>query len=257
MHYIFNKVIKFYPGVNELSLVNDAQSSIVISNSSARLLLLLTQHSGRIVSRDDLLKNVWEDYGYTASNNNLYMAISEVRKAFSSLSDEGNLIITVPKVGLKLEAEIDIIENDDHVAVRKISFINKKSASCSVEINATNIKIFISLMMVILSSGFFVVKMIASLPLNESKDTYVFRYKECAVYSHSLSSGMVSVNDNFRERIIQKLKQYNEFCDDKRDVYFHIAYRMQGVESGYFTGICRDLRSSGSRACRTITEELD
>jgi len=110
MYYILNKNIKYDPAINELSLIEEANNSLLLSNAGSRLLRELIKNRDVVISREQLLKNVWEDYGYTPSNNNLYMAVSEIRKSFISLGENKDLIVTTPKVGLRLHAEIDIFD---------------------------------------------------------------------------------------------------------------------------------------------------
>lgn len=110
MYFTLNKGIRFTPETNELSLIPDAKNSILISNAASRLLLELVRNANEILSRDDLLQKVWEDYGYKSSYNNLYMAVSEIRKTFEVLGYNKTIIVTVPKIGIKLVAQIDIFE---------------------------------------------------------------------------------------------------------------------------------------------------
>lgn len=258
MYYILNKSVKFHPDISELSIINEGQSSVILSKPACRLLLTLTHNSGNVVSREDLLRIVWAEYGYTPSNNNLYMAISELRKAFSSLCNESDILITVPKVGLKLGAAVDCIENKKNVSKSREVIIkpapeNKRELKRSVKI-----KIALSLIMIILSSAFFTSKITKTLPVGTSKDAYAFRYRECTVFSHTLSSGRASNNDEFRQKVIGKLKEYNVSCDNiKKDVYFEIISGMYGPEPGYFIGACGNMTGAHARSCQTITERLN
>jgi DNA-binding winged helix-turn-helix (wHTH) protein len=110
MYFILNKSIKFIPATNELCLVLHDGNSILISNAASRLLDELIRNVNEISTRDELLQKVWEDYGYTSSYNNVYMAVSELRKAITTLGHSKNIIITVPKIGIKLVADVDIFE---------------------------------------------------------------------------------------------------------------------------------------------------
>ncbi|WP_421081956.1 winged helix-turn-helix domain-containing protein, partial [Serratia fonticola] len=85
MLYIINGVIQYSPKLKELSLVQEEQNSLVLSNQASRLLMELIKNAGNDLSRDYLLKHTWEDFGLTPSNNNLYSAVSELRRAIASL----------------------------------------------------------------------------------------------------------------------------------------------------------------------------
>lgn len=106
MKYIINNVIIFTLAIRTLSLLNDDRKSIVISKPASRLLMELIKKNTAVIDRQDLLKNVWEDYGFKGSNHNLNGAISELRKCFEALSLDPGIIKTIPKVGFVMTAEI-------------------------------------------------------------------------------------------------------------------------------------------------------
>lgn len=106
MIYIINTIIAFDPVTRHLSLKNDAQLSVELSKPATRLLSELIEHNHATLVREDLIKSVWEDYGFSPSKGNLSNSISELRKAFSSLGLHQEIIITVPRTGFKMEAEI-------------------------------------------------------------------------------------------------------------------------------------------------------
>ncbi|OUC37001.1 putative membrane protein [Enterobacter sp. J49] len=108
MIYIINKTAVFSSELKKLSLYLDSESYVILSNQAARLIVELIQNNGITLSREHLLKHVWEDYGSTPSNNNLYMAISELRKAFRLLGMNDKIISTIPKTGFLFEGDIDV-----------------------------------------------------------------------------------------------------------------------------------------------------
>lgn len=106
MIYIINTIIVFDPVTRSLALKNDAQLSVELSKPATRLLSELIEHNQLTLVREDIIKNVWEDYGFSPSKGNLSNSISELRKAFASLGLHKEIIITVPRTGFKMEAEI-------------------------------------------------------------------------------------------------------------------------------------------------------
>lgn len=112
MFYIIHNGIKFTPDSKQLSSSKDEEIEITLSNQSARLLMEFVQHGDAVLSREHLLKNVWEKFGLTPSNNNLYSATSELRRAFISLGVNEKLIVTIHKVGFQLAANVTLIEGD-------------------------------------------------------------------------------------------------------------------------------------------------
>jgi DNA-binding winged helix-turn-helix (wHTH) protein len=273
MYFILNKTVKFYPDINELSIINEQHNSIVLSKPASRLLLTLIQNANDVVSRDYLLKNVWEDYGYTPSNNNLYMAISELRKALSSLGGEGEVLVTIPRVGLKLEAMVDVLEKTDkHDNKSEINLENEINSEFEISTERgiethslksklyTKLKIAASLSLILLSSGHFFLKYKKTLPIIDSNDEYVFKYGACDVFSHSLSLGLVSNNDELKKGIINKLQEHNISCDSARkNIYFQTSLKRSGKARNYFIGACTLIKNSNTRKCETITtsDELE
>lgn len=269
MYFILNKTVIFYPDINELSIINVQHNSILLSKPASRLLLTLLQNANDVVSRDYLLKNVWEDYGYTPSNNNLYMAISELRKAFSSLSGDGEFLVTIPRVGIKLEALIDVFEKsnkneenneihlDDETNLGLETSTERDIVTHSLDVKKfklyTKIKIAASISLIILSSGHLFLKYKKTLPIIDSNDEYAFKYGSCDVFSHSLSLGLVSNSDELKRNIINKLQEYNISCDPaKKNIYFQTSIKRPNNSIDYFIGSCAIIKNSNKRKCETI-----
>lgn len=108
MKYIINKTVIFDSNELTLCLYENTQIVARLTKPATRLLLVLIQNNGISVTRETLLDNVWLTYGFTASNAGLNNYISELRKAFTSLGCHHELIITIPKLGFRFEAEVDL-----------------------------------------------------------------------------------------------------------------------------------------------------
>lgn len=119
MKYIINNIVQY----NSLdgSLFNPEYSvdMITLSRISNELLFLFIQNVRALLSRDEILNELWEKRGLSASNNNLNNHISILRKALLECGCSG-IIKTVPKHGFVFDAEIVAI------ASAKGSGINKK-----------------------------------------------------------------------------------------------------------------------------------
>lgn len=113
MKFLINNTICFDYAQGVLSLVNDQKVSVQLSRPGTRLFHELITHSGITLSRDVLLQNVWENHGLIPSNNNLNNHISFLRKVLSQLGLEENIIITSPKEGFRLQAEVETV-SDEH-----------------------------------------------------------------------------------------------------------------------------------------------
>lgn len=83
------------------------QESLSLSISTGRLFERLLASEGDILSRDTLLTDVWDKYGLRGSNSNLNQYLSILRRALAAYGCE-NLIITIPKVGIRLNTDIPV-----------------------------------------------------------------------------------------------------------------------------------------------------
>ncbi|MFI8415317.1 transcriptional regulator [Serratia sp. NPDC078593] len=109
MKYIINLTIVFDLDNRRLSLYNDERIFIELTKPATRLLIELIKNNRINNSREELLNNVWVDYGFTASNAGLNNYISELRKSFTTLEMNREVIITIPKVGFRMDADIQSI----------------------------------------------------------------------------------------------------------------------------------------------------
>lgn len=150
MIYIINKTAVFSFELKRLSLYQDNESYVMLSNQATRLLVELIQKNGITLTREHLLKKVWEDYGATPSNNNLYMAVSELRKAFRHLGMTEEFIITIPKTGFLFETEIDIPHENFATSVN--SSISPESSKLSCEPKKGKRKKTLLLLLILIST---------------------------------------------------------------------------------------------------------
>ncbi|HHQ4314533.1 TPA: winged helix-turn-helix domain-containing protein, partial [Serratia fonticola] len=89
-----------------LILRNNTQLTVGLSNPATRLLSELIKNNKTELTREILLKHVWEDFGFSPSGATLSNHISELRKAFEALGMSKDILSTVPRIGFKLDAEI-------------------------------------------------------------------------------------------------------------------------------------------------------
>ncbi len=78
------------------------------------VLFYLVQNPGRIVPKDELLKNVWPDT--FVDENNLAQSISSLRKALGQLPNEPNYIATLPGRGYQFIAPVQVVAQETRLA---------------------------------------------------------------------------------------------------------------------------------------------
>ncbi|WP_274865117.1 transcriptional regulator [Serratia marcescens] len=110
MKHIINNTIVFDVDEGTLSVYESTKPPVRLSKPAGRLLLELIKKINHNVPRDELLQRVWFNYSPTASNAGLNNYISEIRKALLSIGVDNNIIVTIPKVGFKLEGDIQPVD---------------------------------------------------------------------------------------------------------------------------------------------------
>ncbi|MGA2171043.1 MAG: winged helix-turn-helix domain-containing protein [Terracidiphilus sp.] len=78
-----------------------------LSRRSFDLLLYFVQNSGKSLSKDELLKNIWPDT--FVDENSLAKSISVLRKALDDGSAERSFVLTLPGRGYQFAASVEII----------------------------------------------------------------------------------------------------------------------------------------------------
>ncbi|MEQ1613667.1 MAG: winged helix-turn-helix domain-containing protein [Hyphomicrobiaceae bacterium] len=79
------------------------------------LLLLLIRNRTRVVSKDDMVAEVW--CGRIVSESTLYSRIAAARQAIGDSGEEQRLIRTVARKGLRFVADVREVETDTHAPV--------------------------------------------------------------------------------------------------------------------------------------------
>ncbi|HGN9364320.1 TPA: transcriptional regulator, partial [Klebsiella quasipneumoniae] len=89
-----------------LTLPGSDEPDSQLSITASALLYFFLRHTG-VVSRDEVLKKVWDDNGLTSSNSNLNQYLSMLRKTFRHY-DIDNIIVTVSRGMLQLNQDLSI-----------------------------------------------------------------------------------------------------------------------------------------------------
>lgn len=110
--FLLNGTVVFWPERNVLHAKSDETKRIALSNPATRCLLLLIQRQGQVIERDYFFEHVWFINGAQVTNNTFYQNISLLRRAFKELGLNEELIVTVPKVGIRLEPQLEIQEQE-------------------------------------------------------------------------------------------------------------------------------------------------
>lgn len=113
--FLLNGTVIFSPERNVLHAKSDETKRIALSNPATRCLYLLIQQQGQVIERDYFFEHVWFINGAQVTNNTFYQNISLLRRAFKELGLNEELIVTVPKVGIRLERQLNVVEQEAEV----------------------------------------------------------------------------------------------------------------------------------------------
>ncbi|HLX83389.1 MAG TPA: winged helix-turn-helix domain-containing protein [Terriglobales bacterium] len=113
------------------ALVFDAESGELTRNGSklrlpgqaARILAILLEYSGQLVTREDLRRSLWPADEFLDYDHSINNSVSQLRDALRDDSRTPRFIETIPKRGYRFLADVKIVPdlaNDSNPAVEKI-----------------------------------------------------------------------------------------------------------------------------------------
>lgn len=108
MNYIFDDNILYQPDDGTIRVLESGAEDIVtLTPVLNRILLLLVSQQGQLITKDEFLAKVWDDYGKTGSSHTLNQYLSTLRGIFLKHLNK-QPIITVPRQGYMFSLDIAI-----------------------------------------------------------------------------------------------------------------------------------------------------
>ena len=108
MKYIIDELVVFRTDDGAIWLSGDEESKILLSPIVSRLLTLLIEGKGNILTREEILHHVWTAHGLEASGNSLNQYISQLRKLMSNFGLGDSVIHTLPRIGFRLDEHLKV-----------------------------------------------------------------------------------------------------------------------------------------------------
>ncbi|WP_279156332.1 winged helix-turn-helix domain-containing protein [Obesumbacterium proteus] len=108
MIYKINETVRFKPADGAIWSMESPEQVINLTITNCNLLCLLLNKKGEILSREQILEDIWDKQGLRSSNNTLNQYISILRRTFSLLGIDDEVIKTIPKVGFSLNSSISV-----------------------------------------------------------------------------------------------------------------------------------------------------
>lgn len=255
-------MIVFDPEYRTLALNNNTQTAIELSKPSCRVLKEFIKNNGDSLSRDSLLKNAWEDYGFLPSNASLNNCISDLRKSFVSLGVEKPIIITLPRVGFRMEADIyptpkqnadGKIKKVEPVATKLEKMVTPKQEEAASPFPvARSDKLITKTMMIAILTLVTVMGIIGLALLLWTPETQlklIGSYKQCDIYS--IKKDPIS-NSELRAKQILESEKLN--CEQvKQDIFYTEERPDNDLLKITFLAACKkDLAESDYQYCKTF-----
>lgn len=252
MRYLLERTILFHPQTNTLMLINDLNTEIKLSNQAVRLLNEMIANKNAVLSREGLLKKVWDDYGFTASNNSLNVAISELRKAFSNLGVNPGIITTIHKTGFQFNADIDLIAN---TAAQEVTadIARPFPSSRLIKIKERNFTItglkkksaYVLLSLLFALAIREIALYIKNSSFQNERVTYIYSFNKCDIFT-------LGVNSIKKEELVPVLSNEKINCDKDTDIFFKRTGQKNPVFKANFIGICLRNKDKSYVNCRSI-----
>ena len=114
--YFIKDMIVFNVLDNTLWAKENPEDTLTIGLVPGRLFRYLLANAGRVVSKDELFSNVWNEYGLRSSGHSLNQNISLLRKSLTSLGCESEVISTLPRLGYLINN--DVVDVQYYTAVK-------------------------------------------------------------------------------------------------------------------------------------------
>jgi TolB-like protein/DNA-binding winged helix-turn-helix (wHTH) protein/Flp pilus assembly protein TadD len=109
-----NSVLRF--GTYEVSFqsgeVRKAGLRIRVQQQPLKLLEILLEHPGKVITREELRRRVWPDESFGDFDQALNIAIGKVRSALGDSAENPRFIETLPKRGYRFIADVTIVDAD-------------------------------------------------------------------------------------------------------------------------------------------------
>lgn len=108
MLYVIDEQVVFRPEDGAMWQQGLEEERLIITPIISRLLILLLEEQGKVLTRDDIMHRVWTTHGLEPSGNSLNQYISYLRRNLLNLGVQENAIKTLPRVGFTFSAEISV-----------------------------------------------------------------------------------------------------------------------------------------------------
>jgi TolB-like protein/DNA-binding winged helix-turn-helix (wHTH) protein/Tfp pilus assembly protein PilF len=86
--------------------------AVKVAPQALRLLEFLASHPGRLVSREEIRKEIWSDTTFVDFEQGINKSVRQIRDALNDDADKPRFVETLPRRGYRFIANIELPEND-------------------------------------------------------------------------------------------------------------------------------------------------
>ncbi|WP_420301032.1 winged helix-turn-helix domain-containing protein [Enterobacter sp. BNK-8] len=254
MIFIIEQEVVYSPDDGKISCQGDSEEeSIILTPVLNRILLILVERHGELVTRDEFLTYVWDDFGKSGSTNTLIQYVSTLRRIFEPKFDK-EFIITIPRLGYMLNSEIMIIQQNELSSETKANDSdNEDLAESAVVLEKTSAKtiasyknyyFLLSIFGLCLSAVVYIL-----FPTNTQELRILTNYKSCPVFTNNSSESMQSLDD-FNDY----LKYFEIKCTGTEKLFFLRYNHNASGGNKYILSVCSPSLKSGQ--CLSFSREM-
>ncbi|MDM3379277.1 winged helix-turn-helix domain-containing protein [Citrobacter sp. Cb003] len=248
-YFVLNESVVFRPDDSLLWLAESDENKIHLTPTMNRLLFLLIEKQGDVISREELFVKVWDNWGMEGSNNSLNHFISQLRKIFQSYGLPDSTIKTIPRIGFMFSSDIEIKK----IEQENIPTISKKNVEPSI-IKQGRSRLFkfaclFSFIVSILS-----IVAIQHVYKNTPVSEVVFLTKTdmCDVYA---LNKITEISKKTQETVIKEfIKEKSVQCDTQKVIFFFADKMIFFNQTGkVYAGVCKG-EITNFNNCRNIMD---
>jgi len=113
LRYVIEGQIVFEPLEYRLWPVGKPDAAISLYVPVSQCFLLLLQHPDQVLSKESFFEEVWVKNGLFVNSNTFYQNMALLRKALFSLGVSKNIILTVPRQGVKFVGHVEYLTEEE------------------------------------------------------------------------------------------------------------------------------------------------
>jgi DNA-binding winged helix-turn-helix (wHTH) protein len=248
MKFIINNMVEYNSLDGSLLSLDSNIDMITLGWVANELLFLFVKNNGVALYREDILSELWEKKGLSASSNNLNNHVSMLRKSLLQLG-LSDLITTIPKYGFVFKAEIKVhsVDENSSLPLTNNSIAKSEISSTILHMRVNKIKILIMLLILILTIAILIIFSYHDAKLQRS-NMNVVSVGECQIHTVGDKVKYMEYKDVVRvTKLI--LEERKLKCKSTDNVYFIADERIDSSGDKFIAYLLAMCSRENNSAC--------